>query len=88
MLINESLAGKKVATIYGNIEFNDKGENDELNKEQQQALGKLIGFEYVAPKPKKKEETKPKKEEAKKETTTKKKETSGTKKKTSTSKKK
>lgn len=74
MLINEELANKTVATIYGKITFNDKGENNELKEDQQKALGKLIGFQYQAPKKPKTTEKKeePKKEEPKKKATPKK----------------
>lgn len=47
MLVNERLANKKVATIYGYIEFNEKGETKDLTVAQRRELGKLPGFRYV-----------------------------------------
>ncbi|AMQ66594.1 hypothetical protein BH753_gp112 [Bacillus phage Shbh1] len=47
MLVNENLAGKKVATPYGTISFNDKGESHDLNVTAQKSLGKLKSFKYV-----------------------------------------
>lgn len=64
MLKSERYKGMLVATSYGLIHFDDKGESKDLKEAQEKALGKLPGFEYVADKPKKEE---PKKEPAKKE---------------------
>ena len=58
MLINKSLAGKKVATEFGTITFNNNGESTDLNKEQTEKLAKLAGFS--TPKEEKKDEKKPK----------------------------
>jgi hypothetical protein len=44
MLINPSLAGKKVATEFGTITFNDKGESKDLSAEQEKKLANLRGF--------------------------------------------
>lgn len=44
MLINTELAGKKVATEYGEITFDAKGECTSLTAEQEAKLGKLPGF--------------------------------------------
>ncbi|QIA28681.1 hypothetical protein [Phage f2b1] len=45
MLINESLAGQKVATEFGDIQFNENGETKDLTAEQAEKLAKLPGFE-------------------------------------------
>jgi hypothetical protein len=63
MLINMRLAGKTVATEFGAIKFNDKGESTDLNATQEKKLGALKGFS-VKEEAKKEE---PKKEEPKKE---------------------
>lgn len=65
MLINPKLANLKVATQFGTVTFNEKGENNDLKPEEQAFLGKLPGFEYkedkkAAPKASAKEEDKPK----------------------------
>jgi hypothetical protein len=44
MLVNKSLAGKKVATEFGVISFNDKGESKDLSAEQEKKFAKLPGF--------------------------------------------
>jgi hypothetical protein len=44
MLLNKSLAGKKVATEFGTITFNDKGESKDLTAEQEKKFAKLPGF--------------------------------------------
>jgi hypothetical protein len=69
MLINQSLKGKKVATEFGYMVFNDKGETHDLTETQQKKLGALPGFKFVED-PKKAEPAKeePKKEEPKAET--------------------
>lgn len=64
MLINPKLANLKVATQFGTITFNEKGENNDLKPEEQAFLGKLPGFEYkedkkAAPKAPAKEAAKP-----------------------------
>lgn len=46
MLINKDLANKKVATQFGYIQFNEKGESNDLKPEEQKILGALRGFEY------------------------------------------
>lgn len=46
MLINVNLANKKVATPFGEIVFNAKGETNDLKAEEQKVLGALPGFEY------------------------------------------
>lgn len=63
MLINPKLANLKVATQFGTVTFNEKGENNDLKPEEQAFLGKLPGFEYkedkkAAPKAPAKEEAK------------------------------
>jgi len=63
MLINPKLANLKVATQFGTVTFNEKGENNDLKPEEQAFLGKLPGFEYkedkkAAPKAPAKEEDK------------------------------
>jgi hypothetical protein len=65
MLINENLANLLVATEFGHITFNDKGENNELKPEEQKKLGALPGFKYAEEK-KKPEPKVEVKEEAKK----------------------
>lgn len=52
MLINEQLAGLTVATEFGTIVFNEKGENNDLKPEEQKELTKAKGFIYVEDKPK------------------------------------
>lgn len=81
MLVNELLANKQVATQFGQISFNEKGECKDLKPEQEKVLGKLPNFHIVKDKPKKeakveeaKEEPKEKKTQAKKKKTTKKEE--------------
>lgn len=75
MLVNEKNANQKVATIYGVIEFNGKGEAKGLTQAQEKELAKLPGYRYV-------EEKKevPKKEETKKEDAPKKRTARGTRK--------
>lgn len=67
MLINDKLANLTVATEFGTIVFNEKGENNDLKPEEQKKLGSLPGFTYVEDKkaePKKEEKVEePKKEE-------------------------
>jgi hypothetical protein len=48
MLINKSLAGQKVATEFGDIQFNENGETKDLKTEQAEKLAKLPGFELKA----------------------------------------
>jgi len=76
MLVNQDLANRAVATEFGDITFNEKGESKDLKPEQEKKLGDLPGFEYheekVAPKAKEKEEKPAEKE---KEETPKKKST-------------
>ncbi|OLF87083.1 Phage protein [Bacillus licheniformis] len=81
MLVNELLANKQVATQFGQITFNEKGECKDLKPEQEKVLGKLPNFHIVEEKPKKetkvkevKEEPKEKKTPPKKKKTTKKEE--------------
>ncbi|AMO26025.1 hypothetical protein Blue_203 [Bacillus phage Deep Blue] len=50
MLVNESLANRLVATAYGDINFDEKGQTEDLTVEQQKELGSLPGFEFVEPK--------------------------------------
>jgi len=61
MLINESLAGQKVATEFGDITFNEQGESKDLKADQEQKLAKLPGFSI------KEEKAAPKKEAVKEE---------------------
>jgi len=67
MLINQSLANKKLATVYGEITFNEKGESKDLKADQEKVIGALPGFtiKTESKAPAKKEEPK---EEAKAET--------------------
>ncbi|MGV3184516.1 DUF7349 domain-containing protein [Staphylococcus epidermidis] len=77
MLFNELLANKQVATQFGQISFNEKGECKDLKPEQEKVLGKLPNFHIVEDKPKKEakvEEPKEKKTQPKKKKTTKKEE--------------
>lgn len=60
MLINKNLAGMKVATEFGEVEFNENGETKDLTAEQAEKLAKLPGFEL-----KEEEKAAPKKEEKK-----------------------
>ncbi len=68
MLVNERLANKVVATVYGDIKFNDKGETKDLTVEQRKELGKLPGFKYVEEKKAPAKKAPAKKAPAKKET--------------------
>jgi len=72
MLVNVNNANKEVATVYGTIKFNEKGECKDLTETQEKALAKLSGYEHVTEKKDtsssrststKKEPTKDKKEE-------------------------
>ncbi|QZA69700.1 hypothetical protein 035JT004_202 [Bacillus phage 035JT004] len=57
MLVNKSLAGKVVATEFGNITFNEKGESKDLKPGQEKLFAQFEGFEVVEKKsPKAKEE--------------------------------
>ncbi|QZA70346.1 hypothetical protein 278BB001_195 [Bacillus phage 278BB001] len=57
MLVNKSLAGKVVATEFGNITFNENGESKDLKPEQEKVLAQFEGFEVAEKKaPKAKEE--------------------------------
>jgi len=67
MLFNQFVANKQVATKYGQITFNEKGESRDLNTTEQKDLGKLPGFKYVE---EKKQAPKTEDEEPKKETST------------------
>lgn len=44
MLINKSLAGLEVASSFGMLKFNDKGESNDLNADQEKAFEKIPGF--------------------------------------------
>lgn len=55
MLVNKKLANKEVATEYGMIKFNSKGESKDLTAEQEQEFAHLRGFSVVV---EKKEEVK------------------------------
>lgn len=65
MLEHKELANKKVATVYGYMNFNDKGITTDLTVEQQKELGKLKGFRYIEDKKKDPKKEKPKNEEEK-----------------------
>lgn len=47
MLVNKALAGKLVATEFGDIQFNENGESKDLKADQEKKLGALPGFELV-----------------------------------------
>lgn len=48
MIINKELANKKVASAYGEIEFNENGESTNLAEAHQKHLGEFVrGFTYV-----------------------------------------
>ncbi|UGO47642.1 hypothetical protein MCCARTNEY_68 [Bacillus phage vB_BanH_McCartney] len=59
MLIHEFFANKTVATYYGQVSFNEKGENDELPVEHQKELAKIDGYTFVDNAPKKATPKKP-----------------------------
>jgi chromatin remodeling complex protein RSC6 len=44
MLINEYLANRKLATEFGEVQFNDKGESKDLNAEQEKKFENIAGF--------------------------------------------
>jgi len=50
MLINPRLANKEVASAYGTLKFNDKGESSDLAPEHEKIIGKLKGFTFKAEK--------------------------------------
>jgi hypothetical protein len=56
MLVNEKLVNKKVATEFGYMVFDEKGETNDLTAEQQAKLGALPGFTYVEDKKEEKKE--------------------------------
>jgi hypothetical protein len=62
MLVNLELANKKLATEFGHISFNEKGESKDLKAEQEKKLAKLPGFKHVADKVEEKKEAAPKEE--------------------------
>ncbi|QEG13776.1 hypothetical protein MARVELLAND_254 [Bacillus phage vB_BspM_MarvelLand] len=59
MLIHEFFANKTVATYYGQVVFNEKGENNDLPIEHQKELGKIDGYTFVDNEPKKAAPKKP-----------------------------
>lgn len=70
MLRHESLRNVEVATAFGKITLNDKGETEDLSPTQQKSLGsKVRGFTYIN-----KEDEKKKRKEAEKKAEEKKKE--------------
>lgn len=57
MLVNEQLAGKTVATSFGDIFFNENGEAVDIKPEVEKALEHVQGFyliEDAKPEPKEK----------------------------------
>ncbi|AEW47494.1 hypothetical protein BCB4_0265 [Bacillus phage B4] len=66
MLVNEQLAGKTVASVYGDITFNEKGEAVDIKPEVEKALAHVQGFTLVEEKPEPKKEAPAKKAPAKK----------------------
>ncbi|AID17905.1 hypothetical protein JBP901_gp193 [Bacillus phage JBP901] len=58
MLEHSYLKNTLVATAYGDITFDEKGQTDELTVEQQKEIGALPGFNYVEPKAEPKKEVK------------------------------
>ncbi len=64
---------KQVATVYGKVTFDNKGESNDLSETQQKGLSKLPEFTYVEdkkPEPEKKEPAKKTTSTAAKKTTT------------------
>ncbi|AMW61507.1 hypothetical protein JUGLONE_74 [Bacillus phage Juglone] len=61
MLVNEQLAGKTVASAFGDITFNEKGEAVEIKIEVEKALAHVQGFTLVEEKPEPKKEAPAKK---------------------------
>jgi hypothetical protein len=47
MLVNLDLVNRKVATHFGEIQFNENGESFDLTAEQEKEIAKAIGFKYV-----------------------------------------
>jgi len=47
MLVNKALAGKLVATEFGDIRFDEEGKCKDLKADQEKKLGALPGFELV-----------------------------------------
>ncbi|WZK93563.1 hypothetical protein [Bacillus phage BvP] len=47
MLVNKDLANKEVATVFGAIKFNHKGESKDLSPEQEKQLEHVRGFSIV-----------------------------------------
>ena len=66
MLFNMNVANKTVATHFGDIQFNDKGECFDLTPEQQKEIAKAIGYNYVEEKVEKQEVVEEKKPAARK----------------------
>lgn len=64
-LINERLAGLKVASSFGELSFDEKGECKDLKAEQEKSFEGLAGYTVVEEKKQKPKEDK--KEEAKEE---------------------
>ncbi|AYJ75935.1 hypothetical protein BSP14_060 [Bacillus phage BSP14] len=62
MLVNKDLANKEVATVFGAIKFNHKGESKDLSPEQEKQLEHVRGFSIIE---EKKAETTKEKAEAK-----------------------
>lgn len=66
MIQTDKFPDRVIATPYGKVSFDEKGQSNDLTKEQQEKLGDLAYVEYVEdkkPEPKKEEP----KQEAKKE---------------------
>ncbi|WPF70056.1 hypothetical protein BCVP_CDS0028 [Bacillus phage BC-VP] len=58
MLAHAYLKNTMVATAYGDINFDEKGQTEDLTVEQQKELGSLPGFKFVEPKAEPKKEVK------------------------------
>ncbi|AHN66552.1 hypothetical protein Bcp1_075 [Bacillus phage Bcp1] len=50
MLVHDYFKNHKVATVYGDINFDEKGESEDLTLEQQKEFKGHPGFNFVEPK--------------------------------------
>lgn len=64
-LINENLAGLKVASSFGELSFNEKGECHDLKADQEKAFEGLAGYTVVTKEEKKETKAEKAKEEKK-----------------------
>jgi hypothetical protein len=56
MLKHTRLRNQSIATSFGRLEFDENGENRQLNEEQEKRLGQIDEYEYVDETPKDEQE--------------------------------